>query len=215
MKYLIANWKANKNLTETNHWLDEFCQNKLTQIKNQVIICPPFPLIVPVYEKLKYFPNFSLGAQDISSFDIGSYTGEVCGKNLEEIIKYVIIGHSERRKYFQETETVLMKKTALALKYHFQPLYCIRNEKDAISEKVNFVVYEPTWAIGTGKNESLDQVLLLRKRLNLKPGIKFLYGGSVNEDNASLYLKSDKIDGLLIGGTSLNPKSFWEIIKQA
>lgn len=214
MKYFVANWKTNKNLNEAFIWVDRFLKNNLKLIKDQVIICPPYPLIYPLKEKLSGFKNIFFGSQDISAKPVGSFTGEVTGHTLKNLVSYVIIGHSERRKYFSENDEILKQKLSQTLDNGLEPIYCLRGTDDFVPDRVNFIAYEPISAIGSGKNETVANVLIVREKLNLKPGTKFLYGGSVNNNNAADYLNSDKIDGFLIGGASLDPQLFFEITQK-
>lgn len=217
MKYIIANWKANKTLLEVKTWLNVFLKKNLSSIKNQVqvIICPPYPFLSLVKEKLQDYSHIKLGSQDTSFFEKGPYTGEVCVKNLSGLVDYALIGHSERRYYFGETARILFQKFNLVLDNNITPIFCIRSAADIIPERSVFVAYEPVYAIGTGRNESLNQVLKVKKTLSFSKDVKFIYGGSVNENNSSYYLENQKIDGLLVGGASLNPEKFYKIIKQA
>lgn len=212
MKYFIANWKANKNLVQANQWLDEFLTFTPTDKSVRIVICPPFSLLYPVKEKISKFSNIYLGAQDLSQYEEGSFTGEVTVKTLSGLVDYAIIGHSERRKYFAEKYDLLLKKTNLAKKYDIEPVFCIRDEKDQIPEGVEIVAYEPLNAIGTGQNEPVERVLEMKKKLQLTYQISFLYGGSLDKNNATAYLKSGDINGLLIGGSSLNPSEFYDIV---
>lgn len=214
MKYVIGNWKANKNINETAKWLDEFLKMDFSWIKNQVkiIICPPLPFIYPLKEKTKDLPYIKIGSQDLSAFEEGAYTGEVTAKSLAGLCDFAIIGHSERRQHIKETDEILFKKAAMAKKYDIEPVYCIRDEKDKLPGDILFVTYEPVWAIGTGKNATLDDVLSLKQKLHLPPGKKFIYGGSVTGENVNQYLKSDEVDGVLPGGASLDPLQFYKII---
>lgn len=219
MKYIIANWKANKNIKETKEWLNSFLTNDFSKIskKKEIIICPPFPFLIFLKEKVKNYPFIKIGAQDLSVFEEGTYTGEVTGKTLAGLVDYVIIGHSERRKYFNETKEILFKKATLAKKNQIEPLFCIRKKADPFPSEIKFVVLEPPSAIsqgtGFGANQPLKKVLMIKKELKINKDIKFIYGGSVNEINASLYLKNDEIDGVMIGGASLDPKRFFKIVK--
>lgn len=214
MKYVIGNWKANKNIEEANKWLTEFLQMDFSWIKNQVqiIICPPAPFIPLLKEKTKDFQFIKIGSQDISAFEEGAYTGEVTAKSLAGLCDFAIIGHSERRQLIDETDEMLFKKAAMAKKYNIEPIYCIRDENDKLPDYIIFVTYEPVWAIGTGKNATLDDVLNLKKKLNLHEGKKFIYGGSVTDDNVNQYLKSGQVDGVLPGAASLDPLKFYKII---
>lgn len=215
MKYFIANWKANKNLNEAIQWIEKFLTLPLRDDGIKVVICPPYPLLYPLKEKIKNAKNVYLGTQDISSFESGSYTGEVSVKTLQGLTEYVIIGHSERRKYFNENGQTLFKKTQLAKTYGIEPIFCIRDEKDALPDLVKIVAYEPVYAIGSGNNEPVEKVLELKQKLNLPKPCSFIYGGSVSIDNATSYLDSPEIEGFLVGGASLNPDEFLKIINSA
>lgn len=218
MKFIIANWKANKNLEEVKYWLDNFLKNDFSKIvgKTEIIICPPFPFIPFLKEKVKNYPFIKIGAQDLSYFEEGAYTGEVTAKTLFGIINYVILGHSERRKYFKETEKILFKKFTLAKKYQIEVIFCIKGIEDHFPQEVKFIAYEPVEAIsegsGFGNNQSLEKILTIKKNLKLNHDCKFIYGGSVNEENSKYYLTNNQIDGVLVGGASLNPKRFYQIV---
>ncbi|OGK12199.1 hypothetical protein A3C98_04320 [Candidatus Roizmanbacteria bacterium RIFCSPHIGHO2_02_FULL_37_15] len=215
MKYFIANWKANKNLDEANQWIEKYLSLPVTDQQYIVIICPPYPLLYPLKEKIKNRKNIYLGSQDLSIFEAGTYTGEVTAKSLSGLIDYSIIGHSERRKYFNESEESLFQKVHLAKKYNIKPIYCVRDENDKIPNLVQIVAYEPVYAIGSGSNEPVERVLEMKQKIHFPNESFFLYGGSVNKDNARTYLESPQIDGFLIGGTSLNPIEFHKIIVAA
>ncbi len=216
MKYFIANWKANKNLKEGLLWakifIKKFKQQPNINLSKKIIICPPYHLLYPLAKMFKNFKNIFLGTQNLSSFDNGSFTGEIAAVMIKDLVQYSIIGHSERRSYFSETDDQIEKKITQAKKYGIEPILCVRDEKDKIFPQVKIVAYEPTYAIGTGVNESPEKVLSIRKKLKLKPTTIFLYGGSVNENNARQYLIREKINGLLIGNASLEPLQFIRII---
>lgn len=213
MKYVVGNWKAHKDYGEAEKWVEEFRSYDFKGLegKVEIIICPPTPFLSLLKEKTKDFPFIKIGSQDISEFDEGAYTGEVVSKNLDQIIDYCLIGHSERRRNFGETDQILFKKVEQALKFNIYPLFCIRGAGDPLPGKSPFIVFEPVEAIGTGKNESVDSVLSVKKTLSLQKSSKFIYGGSVTEKNASIYLDHDEIDGVLPGGASLNPLQFYKI----
>jgi len=224
MLYFIANWKANLSLNQLINWnkifFEKITQNQelLLQLANnqiKIILCPPFPFLIPLKNQLPSLPNLDLGAQDISRFETGSYTGEVTAQSLATIVKYVIIGHSERRQYFKETTTILKKKYFMALKYAIEPILCLRNLKDPVFANCRFLAYEPVKAIGTGKNESPLQVVAFKNHLKLSPKTTFIYGGSVDENNLLSYLNTQTINGFLIGKASLDPYQFYEIIKSS
>lgn len=223
MKYIIANWKANFGTTETKTWCESvgaklmegsklntmFEENRLT-----VIICPPFPLIPIVKASLPQIKNLHIGCQNVSEYEKGSYTGEVTAATLSGNVKYAIIGHSERRQYFHETEDAIGLKIGNALKAAIEPVLCIRGVSDTIHEYAQYIAYEPVDAIGSGNNASLDLVLGVKQKMGIRPPKAFLYGGSVNEKNCKLYLENPEIDGLLVGSASLNPEAFCSIITQ-
>ncbi len=220
MKYFVANWKTYKSLSEAETWIDSFIGkiradqqllDRLNRDEVKIIVCPPFPLLYPLKKKITE-KNLLLGAQNISHFDEGPYTGEVSGKNLQGIADYVIVGHSERRRYFGESDEILTKKINLSLKYGLQPIFCLDNANQPIPNEVKIIAYEPTKAIGTGDNEPVENVLSFKKSLDFKSTAIFLYGGSVNENNARDYLSQPEINGFLISTASLDALSFYNIV---
>lgn len=213
MKYFVANWKANKNLQEALDWIDQFLKIYQPKPESTIIICPPSPFLTVIKQKINQIKNLKLGAQNISLYEEGAYTGETTAKSLAGLVDYVIIGHSERRQYFNEDNETVAQKITLAKKYQIAPIFCIRDENDWLKDSgAKIVAYEPVYAIGTGNNEPLDKVVALKDKLQDFSDCFYLYGGSVNENNAKDYVQSDKIDGLLVGGASLDPQSFNKII---
>ena len=213
MKYVIGNWKANKNHTESANWIETFQGEFSPNEQVTLVICPPFPFLSLVRNALKGFPQVFIGAQNVSLFEEGSYTGEVTAKTLKEIVSFAIIGHSERRKNFHETDEELTRKVQLAKKYNLEPIYCVRDEKDPIPAGVTFVAYEPVAAIGTGQNEPPEKVIEMKKKMHLPDNCVFIYGGSVNETNISSYLQTGEIDGFLVGKASLDAHQFLAMAK--
>lgn len=221
MKYFIANWKANKTKEEADQWIDVFLttiqnipslKNSLLEDSVQIILCPTFPLLYPIFEKIKGHKNICLGSQDISAFDTGSYTGEVPANLLIGVVRYTLVGHSERRKLLCETDTILSEKVKRAKASGIEPIFCVRTAEDTVPPGVRMVAYEPVWAIGTGVNESLEGVLTTKQKLQGSSTNIFLYGGSVDEHNAKTYLSSEQVDGFLVGTASLDPDHFLRII---
>ena len=223
---IIANWKCNPtNLIEAKKLF-----NKVRSL--DVVICPPF-----VYLNTRYKiqdTKYKLGAQNCHYEQSGTYTGEISPKMLEDLgLKYVIIGHSERRIHFKETDEMINKKLKAALKAGLKPILCIGEKKGENAKKIIsgqlkkdlkgiskkdlskiIIAYEPVWAIGTGdfcKPEKAKEAMDFIKR-GLKN--KLLYGGSVNSKIAGKYIKIG-FDGLLVGGASLDTKEFIKIVKNA
>ncbi len=223
MKYVIANWKAHKNYQEVNEWCNVFLdkiaysnqlQNSLKQGRLSIIICPPDPFIALVKARFLKTTNIFVGVQSLSQYDDGAYTGETTARMVAGVADYSLIGHSERRQLFNETNEVIAAKTAMAFKYMITPLVCVRTIQDTIPAETTFVVYEPVWAIGTGKNEQPKAVVEMKQMLKIGPAQKFIYGGSVTPENCMGYLSEAAIDGILPGKASLDPQTFYEMVSQ-
>ena len=248
-KYLIAgNWKMNKTASESASLVQQVHASVGSQSTVQVAVCPPFTSMGKISEELDG-SQIALGAQNMHQEASGAYTGEVSAEMLRDLyVTYVILGHSERRQYFGETNESVNKKILSTVAGNLKPIYCIgetldqreRNETLEVvrtqireglenfsdSEVENLVIaYEPVWAIGTGKtatDEMAQEVhSFIRKTLaelfgeNAAETIRILYGGSMNAKNASGLLAQPDVDGGLIGGASLTPKSFCEIVQAA
>lgn len=216
MKYIVANWKAYFNLTQTHEWARTFSSLPLDVFIDKVtfIVCPPFPFI-HVINELLYHPSVKIGAQDVSRFPEGPYTGEVTAQSLSGMVDYVIVGHSERRIHLKEDDKIIEEKCVMACSQGITPIVCVRNTADKIPDNVTFIAYEPVEAIGSGKNASLQEVLEIRKQLHISASHQFFYGGSVKADNAKDYLFPDEIQGVILGGASLEPKELFAIGKVA
>lgn|SRR3990167_3802751 len=217
MRYLIANWKSTKNVEDAFSWVVQFnhllkkessIQKKLNNDELKIIICPSFHLLTTVKAKIAKSKNIAIGAQDVSFFEQGNYTGEVSAQNLKNIIDYSIIGHSERRKYLKETDNMIDQKISILKDYSIEPILCVRDNKDLIPKEVRFIAYEPIYAIGTGKNESLTEILNAKAKINHDRDTIFIYGGSVIPDNITEYSNSPEIQGFLVGNASKDPNSF-------
>ena len=239
-KLIVANWKMNPSTEKEARELFDAVKNGVKNTKNaEVVICPPF-IYLPLLQGL------SLGAQNISFKEKGAFTGEVSPKQIKDLgVEYVIVGHSEARKNLNETNEIINKKLKEALTAKLKPILCVGEQEgedklvvleeqltralhgivNLKSKILNLVIaYEPVWAIGTGKNcsveETIQSVLLIKKIIakinkDLVDGVKILYGGSVNSINAGSYLAETNIDGLLVGGASLNAGEFIKIVKSA
>ncbi|MCL5433159.1 MAG: triose-phosphate isomerase [Patescibacteria group bacterium] len=214
--FIIANWKSNKKELEVKEWIDKFKNYDLRFKNKEIIICPSFIHLPLLKSYILDHESIRLGAQDISKFDEGAYTGEVNGKQIREFAEYVIIGHSERRQNFSENEEVVNQKIKQAIKFGLKPILCVQDQNFKIQEKVEIIAYEPVFAIGTNNPdtpENADLVSTKIKENNLSNYI--IYGGSVNSKNVNQFTQKPNIDGVLVGNASLDPLEFFEIIKNA
>lgn len=227
MKYFVANWKANKTLTESISWIDTFISKfnqtpvlvkKAQSSLFKIIICPPFPHIYPLSQKLKDCKNIHIGAQNVSDIEKGTYTGETTSSNLSGMVNYAIIGHSERRKHYHETEDMILSKFNLATKNNINAFFCISSLEDKLPQNIRFICWEPPESISTGDGKggfkSLKDISNFKNQIPFQD-FSFIYGGSVNEDNVREYTQSEKIDGFIIGGASLDPHRFHSLINNA
>lgn len=214
--FIVANWKMNPASLKEAEVLFNSVGKGIEKIKNiEVVICPPF-VYLGASAFAKGYGGLAFGSQDVFWEDSGAFTGEVSALMLKELgVKYVIIGHSERRKHFKETNEMIEKKLQAALRVGLKPILCI----DKISQipqniKNTIIAYEPLFAIGTGKACSEQKARKMRVAINkIAKKAPVLYGGSVNAKNAKNYIKEAGFQGLLVGGASLKPKEFIDIIK--
>ena len=227
-KLLIANWKMNCGLKEAiaiADGVDQYVRNNNPQV--DVVICPPFIHISYLIGKY----NLVFGAQNCAFADNGAYTGEVSAQMLADIgCKYVIVGHSERRQFFDK-ESDLIKKVEQATNYGLKVIFCVGESLDdykanrsieviakqlSIIESFDGVIiaYEPIWAIGTGllpQNNEIENVVKQIKMIT-NSSVPVLYGGSVNDDNIAILNEVTNIDGYLVGGASLYAEKFNKIM---
>lgn len=226
--FLVANWKSNKTSLEAKKWLTQVQRSKIKDPANsagrqrskekEVIICPPFTLLSEMkalIEKKKL--PIKLGAQNISPFGAGAYTGEIHAEQIKEFADYVIIGHSERRNNFGETDDMLSKKVKQAMAVGLTPIFCIQNETTPVPGGVNLAAYEPPTAIGTGNPDTPENAERVARAVKEKyPYIDYiLYGGSVTQDNIRGFVEMENINGVLVGGVSLDALKFTALIKNA
>lgn len=218
----------------------EFLQGLVPQLNEtpedrEVVLCVPFTALVSLSQNL-HGSRIRLGAQNVHWEEQGAYTGEIAAPMLTEIgVRYVIIGHSERRQYFGETDETVNLRLKAAQKAGLTPILCVgetKQQRDAgETESIIFfqidkdlvdvdqsnlvIAYEPIWAIGTGLTcdaKEADRVIgLIRKRLD-NPNVSIQYGGSVNAGNVDEIMAQPEIDGALVGGASLKPESFGRIV---
>lgn len=249
---MAANWKMNKTTIEAVKFVQEFAYEieDINADQIDVVVCPPFTAIKSLSTFIEYEePNFSLGAQNMHWEDEGAYTGEVSPLMLKELgVKYVILGHSERRKIFGETDEWVKKKLEAALKHNLLPLVCLgetleERERGQTNQVIQqqllsavdgldeasienvTIAYEPIWAIGTGKSAFPEQANDASRRVRAIVGSRYspdiarsfriIYGGSVNPENVGDFLAEPDIDGVLVGGASLDTQEFAKIVKSA
>lgn len=215
MLYIVANFKSHKTEEEAHKWLDEFKNFKLPAGK-KVIICPPFTLL-PLFNKFikENLPEIYLGAQNVSPFDEGAYTGEENAKQIKEFADYVLIGHSERRQNFNETDEILAKKVEVSIKYEITPVFLVQSAENLIPNGVKIVAYEPVFAIGSGTPDTPENADKTAEEIKSGKELEILYGGSVRPENVYDFTSRQFISGVLVGGASLSAEEFIKIIQNA
>ncbi|KKR88625.1 MAG: Triosephosphate isomerase [Candidatus Gottesmanbacteria bacterium GW2011_GWA2_41_12] len=200
-------------------WIQEVSKiNFPARDQVKVILSAPYIHLSKLSELISQLKlPIELASQDISRFDEGAYTGEITGKMLSGLVKYVLIGHSERRKYFGEDDKILEEKVNRAVEANLNVIYCVSDPDTYIPSGVSNIAYEPVWAIGTGKAEAPEETAFIIRKLKEKNGNDkvIIYGGSVNESNVKSFFTVSGADGVLPGGASLDPKKFTAIITNA
>jgi triosephosphate isomerase (TIM) len=235
-KVIIAgNWKMYKNQAESLAFVQEF-KSEVEDIKDnqEVVLCAPFTSLTALSKHL-HGSRIMLGAQNIHWSEEGAYTGEISGSMLTEIgVDYVVVGHSERRQYFGETDKTVNLRLKAAQQHHLKPILCVgetKAQRDAgeteniiiaqlksdlidINQSNLVIAYEPIWAIGTGdtceSSEANRVIGIIREQLDNK-NVSIQYGGSVKPDNIDEIMAQSEIDGALVGGASLSADSFARI----
>ncbi len=223
---IIANWKSHKNEDEAYQWLKTFEEDVATFRSDlEVVIAPAFPLVPMVSEFLAndQWQKVSLAVQDISSFPAGAYTGAVAGQNLQGFeVKYAVVGHSERRRYFHETHQDVANKVDQALAAKITPIVCV--DQDYVEAQASaieaavltkcVVAYEPLEAIGSGNFQPIDEVREVVAQIKRVFGaVPIIYGGSVSAANVKEYLAV--VDGVLVGTHSLKAAEFSQLLTAA
>jgi triosephosphate isomerase len=245
-RLLAANWKMYKTPEQTHDFFLRFAPLVAGHDRDEIVICPPFVNLPAAVQSAKG-SNLAVGGQNLHWEKEGAYTGEIsAGMLLSVGCSHVILGHSERRQYFGETDDMVNLKLKTALAADLTPIVCVGEvleEREAgltedvlrrqcvrafhaISTKKAgklVVAYEPVWAIGTGETATpqmaADAHALIRGEAATTFGEEFatqmriLYGGSVKPENAKALMTEEEIDGALVGGASLDPKSFAAIVK--
>jgi triosephosphate isomerase len=238
MKIVVGNFKMYKGIEDIKDYIDSIKGKIRTDLK--VVLCPPF-----IYLNLFKSNEYSLGAQNCFYENEGPYTGEISPFQLKSIgVEYIIIGHSDRRRLFNENDEMISKKIDQVMKNNIQCILCIgEDEIDKELHKTSVVIkkqllnalknvdddmirdiiiaYEPVYAIGTGivpTNSDIEETIqyirnIITEKYNYN-GIKVLYGGSVTEQNIKDIISIKEVDGVLVGGASLEPKKFLNIINE-
>ncbi len=244
-----ANWKMNHALKDIENFVPKFKENVSEKVwENSAVILAPQSIHLMALGKLIQNSRIQLSAQNCGPQVSGAFTGEVSAAQIKEAgASWVIIGHSERRHVFKETEELLASRLKIALQEGLNVIYCVGElleerkkgttfeviEKqlsnlkaaiatlgEAVSSRI-VIAYEPVWAIGTGENATPDQAEEAhayirgwwKKNAHNAEALRILYGGSVKPENAKSLMAEMDVDGLLVGGSSLDPNAFAEIIK--
>ncbi len=245
-KLIAANWKMFKTPDETFAFFQSFLKEVSGHNRDEIVVCPPF-VNLPTAVQAARHSNVQVGAQNMYWEKEGAFTGEISAQMLRAVgCTHVIIGHSERRQYFGETDDTVNRKLKTALEAGLVPIVCVGEviqEREAnLTEEVLrrqvtrglrgisgdkaaplVIAYEPVWAIGTGKTATpaiaADAHAVIRAEAAKALGqtvagnLRILYGGSVKPDNGKALMAQTEIDGALVGGASLDPKSFAAIVK--
>ncbi|AGX06164.1 MULTISPECIES: triose-phosphate isomerase [Bacillaceae] len=246
-KSIIAgNWKMHKTLPEAKSFLEEI--NGLVPSKEDVdtVVCAPALFLERLVESAEGH-DVAIGAQNMHFEESGAFTGEISPKALQDIgVSYVVLGHSERREMFNETDEAVNKKTLAAFNYNLTPIVCVgesleQRENGETTEivgsqvkkalagltedqvKQTVIAYEPIWAIGTGKSSTsadanevcahIRQVVGEEFSTAAAEAVRIQYGGSVKPENIKEYMAQPDIDGALVGGASLEPNSFLQLLE--
>ena len=245
-KLIAANWKMYKTPEQAQAFFDAFLPQVFEHTRDEIAVCPPF-LCLDTAVQAAAGSNIAVGAQNMHWAKEGAYTGEVSASMLKAAgCTHVILGHSERRQYFADTDDTVNLKLKAALAAGLVPIVCvgevIQEREAGLTEDVLrrqcsvafrdvsgpeaaplVVAYEPVWAIGTGKTATpelaVEAHMVIRHEAAKAFGqpvadaMRILYGGSVKPDNAHALMSQAEIDGALVGGASLDPKSFAAIVK--
>lgn len=246
-KLIVGNWKMNLNMHEASLYVHKLAGLVKTHKDVEVVLAPTMLTLQSLSLQIDR-KQFKLSSQNLYWRDSGAYTGEVSARQLHGVVDYAIVGHSERRHAFHESDKEVRDKVQAAIRNQIRPILCIGETADehangethdvlhdqlvgglanVTSEEFGeiAVAYEPVWAIGTGNNATQSDVVKAVKAIRSQirhlygdkasESVKVLYGGSVTKDSAAGYLAIDGVDGLLIGGASLDADVFAAIIEKA
>jgi len=246
-KLIIGNWKMNLNVHEASLLLHRLSKEVKIHRNLEVVIAPTMLALQTLSLQVNH-RQFKLAAQDFYWRDHGAYTGEVSATQLRGIVSYGLVGHSERRHVFNESDKDTRAKVQAAIRNGIRPILCVGETagertagetKDIIHDQLLgglanitsdelhqvIIAYEPVWAIGTGNNalpnDVTEAIISIRNQIKHLYGAKaandvqVLYGGSVTADSAADYLALHEVDGLLVGGASLDPHAFTTIVEKA
>ncbi len=203
------------SLSESLDWLSVVGPKIPANDHLKVVVCPRFSCLSELKKEIQTH-NYPIimGSQDLSPFDAGSFTGEEPAVLLKELVSMSIIGHSERRDKFGETDQMIADKAALAEYQGIEPVLCIQNSDTPVPPGVKIVAYEPVFAIGTGTPDTPDNAEKIASEVrSRRNGLSILYGGSVTSENCASFISENNIIGLLIGKASLDPREFLKIIE--
>ncbi|MGG0666939.1 triose-phosphate isomerase [Lederbergia citrisecunda] len=244
-RIIAGNWKMYKTMDEAKNFVEEVKDRLPETDRVDAVICPPSLYLSALVESTEGTP-LKMGAQTMHDVDEGAFTGEISPKMLAELnVPFVILGHSERRQYFNETDEAVNRKVVAAFSKGLTPIICVGESLDereagktvetvavqvqkafegvdAEQAKDAIIAYEPIWAIGTGKTATAQDANDVCGEIRAEIGklyddetasaIRIQYGGSVKPGNIGELLSMEHVDGALVGGASLEPASFLEMI---
>lgn len=247
--YIIGNWKMHCSPAEASLLVNRL-KKEIKRIPDdvEVVLCPPTVDLTTVRQELVHHDRFALGAQNVYPMDEGAFTGEVSVAMIADLVRYVIVGHSERRHIFGERDGLIAQKVSAVRRHGLSPVLCVGetkhertsgHAKQVVADQLDnglsllteeeigdvIIAYEPVWAIGTGESakpeDARGMLEYIRSWLGteysgaIASSVPLLYGGSVDGTNAASYLKLNDCAGLLVGGASVNYKSFATILEKA
>jgi triosephosphate isomerase (TIM) len=224
--YIIANWESHATLRTAEQWLRDFYHYYTPHPGVEVIVAPPFVFLRDLRQAIgtRKADQLALAAQDISPFPFGAYTGAVAAGMVKDLVKYVIIGHSSRRRYFHETHVQIANKASEAISAGITPILCVDSSylssQMAALEDINLdmiiLAYEPYTGVGVTSMPSPETATKeIAKITKMAPGRPVLYAGPLKPDNAADYLNLKGASGLLVGSASLDPIDFATICLEA